>query len=143
MLGERDKADIRTLYRDAADKSRQVRILMELFLASREEILDVLGPMAEPGRPKPSKKGLPKRSYTPEFKDEAKRRLRAGEGVHQVAEDMGVNVRTVATWAYYVRREERERNAKLSAGRQGGDIGAGDACGVLETGGQRVGGDIL
>ena len=42
MLGERDKADIRTLYRDAADKSRQVRILMELFLASREEILDVL-----------------------------------------------------------------------------------------------------
>lgn len=63
MLGERDKADIRTLYRDAADKSRQVRILMELFLASREEILDVLGPMAEPGRPKPSKKGLPKRSY--------------------------------------------------------------------------------
>ena len=109
MLGERDKADIRTLYRDAADKSRQVRILMELFLASREEILDVLGPMAEPGRPKPSKKGLPKRSYTPEFKDEAKRRLRAGEGVHQVAEDMGVNVRTVATWAYYVRREERER----------------------------------
>lgn len=113
MLGERDKADIRTLYRDAADKSRQVRILMELFLASREEILDVLGLMAEPGRPKPSKKGLPKRSYTPEFKDEAKRRLRAGEGVHQVAEDMGVNVRTVATWAYYVRREERERNAKL------------------------------
>ena len=113
MLGERDKADIRTLYRDAADKSRQVRILMALFLASREEMLDVLGPMAEPGRPKPSKKGLPKRSYTPEFKDEAKRRLRAGEGVHQVAEDMGVNVRTVATWAYYVRREERERNAKL------------------------------
>ena len=103
MLGERDKADIRTLYRDAADKSRQVRILMELFLASREEILDGLG----------SKKGLPKRSYTPELKDEAKRRLRAGEGVHQVAEDMGVNVRTVATWAYYVRREERERNAKL------------------------------
>ena len=27
MLGERDKADIRTLYRDAADKSRQVRIV--------------------------------------------------------------------------------------------------------------------
>ena len=35
MLGERDKADIRTLYRDAADKSRQVRILMELLLARR------------------------------------------------------------------------------------------------------------
>ncbi len=72
----------------------------------------MLGPMAEPGRPKPSKKGLPKRSYTPELKDEAKRRLRAGEGVHQVAEDMGVNVRTVAKFQIF--REAKKCNTKSS-----------------------------
>lgn len=138
MLGERDKADIRTLYRDAADKSRQVRILMELFLASREEILDVLGPMAEPGRPKPSKKGLPKRSYTPEFKDEAKRRLRAGEGVHQVAEDMGVNVRTVpfpVSWTVKMKKKQKETQDILSYHTQA--AGCSDKARAKASGGRQ------
>ena len=46
MLDEQEKADIRMLYRYAADKRSQIRILTELYLVSREEILDVLGDLA-------------------------------------------------------------------------------------------------
>jgi len=108
MLSEQDKCEIRKLYRNAIDPRQQVKILTQLYLVSREEILDVLGPLAEPSRPKPSRKGLPKRKYAPAFKAEAMRRLRSGESFRRVAEDMGVNVRTMATWAYHVRREKKD-----------------------------------
>ena len=88
-------------------------LLTQLYLVSREEILDVLGPLSKSARPKPNRKGQPRRIYAPEFKAEAMQRLRSGESFRRVAEDMGVNVRTMATWAYQMRRKEREKNAKL------------------------------
>ena len=108
MLSEQDKCEIRKSYKNAIDPRQHVKILMQLYLVSREEILDVLGPLAEPSRPKPSRKGLPKRKYAPEFKAAAMRRLKSGEYFRQVAEDMGVNVQTMATWAYHVRREKKD-----------------------------------
>ena len=108
MLSEQDKCEIRKSYRNAIDPRQHVKILMQLYLVSREEILDVLGPLAEPSRPKPSRKGLPKRKYAPEFKAAAMRRRKSGEYFRQVAEDMGVNVQTMATWAYHVRREKKD-----------------------------------
>ena len=113
MLDEQEKADIRMLYRYAADKRSQIRILTELYLVSREEILDVLGDLVGPEALKPSRKGLPKRSYSAEFKEEAKQQLRAGKGIRQVAREMGVNSRTVANWAYYVRRDRKGEDGKL------------------------------
>lgn len=109
MLSEQDKSEIRKSYRNAIDPRQQVKILSQLYLVSREE----LGPLSKSARPKPSRKGQPRRIYAPEFKAEAMERLRSGESFRRVAEDMGVNVRTMATWAYQMRRKEREKNAKL------------------------------
>jgi len=113
MLSEQEKSEIRASYKNAIDTCQQVKILTQLYLVSREEILDVLGPLAASSRPKPNRKGQPRRIYAPEFKAEAMERLRSGESFRRVAEDMGVNVRTMATWAYQMRRKEREKNAKL------------------------------
>ena len=113
MLSEQEKSEIRASYRNAIDPRQQVKILTQLYLVSREEILDILGPLSKSARPKPSRKGQPRRIYAPEFKAEAMERLHSGESFRRVAEDMGVNVRTMATWAYQMRRKEREKNAKL------------------------------
>ena len=112
MLSEQEKSEIRASYRNAIDPRQQVKILTQLYLVSREEILDILGPLSKSARPKPSRKGQPRRIYAPEFKAEAMQRLRSGESFRRVAEDMGVNVQTMATWAYHVRREKKT-DAKL------------------------------
>ena len=112
-LSEQEKSEIRASYKNAIDPRQQVKILTQLYLVSREEILDVLGPLSKSARPKPNRKGQPRRIYAPEFKAEAMQRLRSGESFRRVAEDMGVNVRTMATWAHQMRRKEREKNAKL------------------------------
>ena len=113
MLSEQEKSEIRASYKNAIDPRQHVKILMQLYLVSREEILDVLGPLSKSARPKPNRKGQTRRIYAPEFKAEAMERLRSGESFRRVAEDMGVNVQTMATWAYQMRRKEREKNAKL------------------------------
>ena len=77
MLSEQDKSEIRKSYRNAIDPRQQVKILSRLYLVSREEILDILGPLFKSARPKPSRKGQPRRIYAPEFKAEARERLRA------------------------------------------------------------------
>ena len=66
-----------------------------------------MGPHFQVRPPKTEPKGQPRRIYAPEFKAEAMQRLRSGESFRRVAEDMGVNVRTMATWAYHVRREQK------------------------------------
>ena len=43
MLSEQEKSEIRASYRNAIDPRQQVKILMELYLASREEIEEALG----------------------------------------------------------------------------------------------------
>ena len=91
MLSEQDKCEIRKSYRNAIDPRQQVKILSQLYLVSREEILDILGPLSKSARPKPSRKGQPRRIYAPEFKAEAMQRLHSGESFRRVAEDMGVN----------------------------------------------------
>ena len=42
-LSEQDKSEIRASYRNAIDPRQHVKILMELYLASREEIEEALG----------------------------------------------------------------------------------------------------
>ena len=62
MLSEQDKCEIRKSYRNAIDPRQQVKILMQLYLVSREEILDDTGaacqgttpPKTEHGRAGPS-----------------------------------------------------------------------------------------
>ena len=109
MLSEQEKSEIRASYKNAIDPRQHVKILMQLYLVSHEEILDVLGPLSKSARPKPEPKtDQPRRIYAPEFKAEAMQRLRSGESFRRVAEDMGVNVRTMATWAYHVRREKKD-----------------------------------
>ena len=81
-----------------------------LIIVDEAQLLkqNVLGPLSKSARPKPNRKGQPRRIYAPEFKAEAMQRLRSGESFRRVAEDMGVNVRTMATWAYHVRREKKD-----------------------------------
>ena len=47
MLSEQDKSEIRKSYRNAIDPRQQVKILSQLYLVSREEILDILGPLSK------------------------------------------------------------------------------------------------
>ena len=42
-LSEQEKSEIRASYKNAIDPRQQVKILTQLYLVSREEILDVLG----------------------------------------------------------------------------------------------------
>lgn len=58
MLSEQEKSEIRASYKNAIDPRQHVKILMQLYLVSHEEILDVLGaafqvrpPKTEPKRP--------------------------------------------------------------------------------------------
>ena len=79
MLSEQEKSEIRASYKNAIDPRQHVKILMQLYLVSREEILDVLGPLSKSARPKPNRKGQTRRIYAPEFKAEAMELL-DGEG---------------------------------------------------------------
>ena len=45
MLSEQEKSEIRASYKNAIDPRQHVKILMQLYLVSHEEILDVLGPL--------------------------------------------------------------------------------------------------
>ncbi|MFR8460354.1 MAG: hypothetical protein ACLVEX_03885 [Ruthenibacterium lactatiformans] len=56
MLSEQEKSEIRASYKNAIDPRQHVKILMQLYLVSREEILDILGPLSKSARPKPSRK---------------------------------------------------------------------------------------
>ena len=89
MLSEQEKSEIRASYKNAIDPRQHVKILMQLYLVSHEEILDVLGPLSKSARPKPNRKGQPRRIYAPEFKAEAMQRLRSGESFRRVAEVYG------------------------------------------------------
>lgn len=42
-MNEHEKSEMRTQYRDAADKRKQVGILAELYDCPKEEVLDALG----------------------------------------------------------------------------------------------------
>ena len=65
MLSEQEKSEIRASYKNAIDPRQHVKILMQLYLVSHEEILDVLGPLSKSARPKPNRKGQPRRIYAP------------------------------------------------------------------------------
>ena len=57
MLSEQDKSEIRKSYRNAIDPRQQVKILSQLYLVSREEILDILGPLCQVRPPKTEPEG--------------------------------------------------------------------------------------
>lgn len=57
MLSEQDKSEIRKSYRNAIDPRQQVKILSQLYLVSREEILDILGPLFQVCPPKTEPEG--------------------------------------------------------------------------------------
>ena len=57
MLSEQEKSEIRASYRNAIDPRQQVKILSQLYLVSREEILDILGPLSKSARPKTEPEG--------------------------------------------------------------------------------------
>mgnify|MGYP000596218675 CR=1 FL=1 len=48
MLSEQEKSEIRASYKNAIDPRQHVKILMQLYLVSHEEILDVLGLLSSP-----------------------------------------------------------------------------------------------
>ena len=113
MLNEQDKSDIRCQYRDAADKRKQVRILMDLYLASREEILDVLG-LPTQCRPIPRGPSNQRCVYTAEIKLTAMQRVRSGENHRVVAQEMGINYQTLCSWLYrYSPRSGGDVDGKL------------------------------
>ncbi len=57
MLSEQDKSEIRKSYRNAIDPRQQVKILSQLYLVSREEILDISWGRFQVRPPKTEPKG--------------------------------------------------------------------------------------
>lgn len=72
MLTPADKEDIRHSYREAKDKQKQIEIMQDLYLTTRQEIIEVL---EETNDYCPKKAGRPPKSQVVLQKPEAKPEL--------------------------------------------------------------------
>ena len=116
MLNEHEKSEMRTQYRDAADKRKQIGILSELYDCSKEEVLDALG-LADKGasagantKHETAGKHNPRKSYEQAVKnDVAKAVLVEGLSANQAAEKFGVPLGNVSRWV----RKAKEKQAEF------------------------------
>jgi len=129
MLSEQDKCEIRKSYRNAIDPRQHVQILMELYLASREEIEEVLGLMPrEPRRAVRRCAPAERHSTYIKLPMEVKQRIVGlvlnGMTYEEAGAMYSVSKNTVATWVMKYRRgelppimpEETHRPALLRGG---------------------------
>lgn len=113
MLNEHEKSEMRTQYRDAADKRKQIGILSELYDCSKEEVLDALG-LADKGASAGAKhetagKHNPRKSYEQAVKnDVAKAVLVENLSASQAAEKFGVPLGNVSRWVHKAKEKQAE-----------------------------------
>lgn len=116
MLNEHEKSEMRTQYRDAADKRKQVGILAELYDCPKEEVLDALG-LADKGasagantKHRTAGKHNPRKNYEQAVKNGvAKAVLAEGLSASQAAEKFGVPLGNVSRWV----RKAKEKQAEF------------------------------
>lgn len=77
MLTPADKDDIRHSYREAKDKQKQIEIMQDLYLTTRQEIIDILEESHDycpkkAGRPPKSQVVIPKPEAKPEQPEKPK-----------------------------------------------------------------------
>lgn len=116
MLNEHEKSEMRTQYRDAADKRKQIGILSELYDCSKEEVLDALGLTekdasagANTKHRTAGAKRNPRKSYEQAVKnDVAKAVLVEGLSASQAAEKFGVPLGNVSRWVRKAKATQAE-----------------------------------
>ena len=125
-LSEQDKSEIRASYKNAIDPHQHVKILMELYLASREEIEEALGfTHKEARRPirRHTDAGRPNTyaKHPIEVKQRIVGLVLSGMTYEEAGAMYDVSKNTVATWVMKYRRgelppilpKEEEVHAKL------------------------------
>lgn len=101
MLTEKDKRDVRRSFEWAKYPRQQIRILMELYLAPEEEILDVLALRSKKDAPieRKTQQKKKRKVYDPEIKAAVLQAIRSGKSFRTVATEFGVPHGTVCKWA--------------------------------------------
>lgn len=115
-MTEAERQEMRTIYRDAADKTAQLGILVDMYQVSVEEAAEVCGceVPAALQRFKPVRLGqkAPRGArIPPEEKRQAVAEVMAGKPAVEIADRFGVQVTAVKSWVRQAKRagqEERE-----------------------------------
>ncbi|MEG1276140.1 MAG: hypothetical protein RSD27_10695, partial [Ruthenibacterium sp.] len=121
MLSDSTKAEMRALYRGAADKQKQIGILSELYACGRKQVLEVLGvtgeslqalDIASKKRHPETFAGKKKRIRTewpPAVRDDVcKAVLVEGITQREAAERFGVPVPTVGHWVTKAKETQKQ-----------------------------------
>ncbi|MEG2698691.1 MAG: hypothetical protein RR951_07170, partial [Ruthenibacterium sp.] len=116
-----DKDEMRALYRDAADKQKQIGILTELYACGRKQVLEVLGVTGEAlqtlgathkkRHPETfaGKKKLIRTEWPPAVRDDVcKAVLVEGITQREAAERFGVPVPTAGHWVTQAKQTQKQ-----------------------------------
>lgn len=116
MLNDVQKNEMRTQYRDAADKKKQIGILADLYACSRADVLSELGIKTQDDATQKQqpyqqakKNGSAKKSYSQAVKkDVVKAVLLEGLTQAAVAERYGIPFQTVGHWVTMARKTQKQ-----------------------------------
>ncbi len=112
MLSEEEKSEMRVLYRQAANRRRQIEILAQLYAAPKEDVLEALGLDDLPESAHASKQPKTARRCWPDgVRRAAVERVLAGQSYRQAAEACGVPVNTIGGWMATWQRTHRNGKA--------------------------------
>ena len=112
MLSEEEKSEMRVLYRQAANRRRQIEILAQLYAAPKEDVLEALGLDDLPESAHASKQPKTARLCWPDgVRRAAVERVLAGQSYRQAAEACGVPVNTIGGWMATWQRTHRNGKA--------------------------------
>lgn len=116
MLSDSTKAEMRTQYRDAANKKKQIGILADLYACSHADVLNALGIKArneatQKQQPyqQAKKNGSARKSYSQAVKKDVVKAVLV-EGLTQaaVAERYGIPFQTVGHWVTTARKTQKK-----------------------------------
>ena len=116
-MTEAERQEMRTIYRDAADKTAQLGILVDMYQVSVEEAAEVCGceVPAALQRFKPVRLGqkAPRGArIPPEEKRQAVAEVMAGKPAVEIADRFGVQVTAVKSWVRQAKRAGQEEYMK-------------------------------
>ncbi len=92
-MTEKERNEMRALFRGAKDPAKQIKILQELYQVSRKEVLEVLDLKVEP------RQKHRKFKYPLEMRIAVAEAARRGEPQAEIAKRFGIAKSTVYYWA--------------------------------------------
>lgn len=110
-MTEAERQDMRALYRDAADKTAQLGILVDMYQVSVEEAAEVCGCEVPAALQRFKPVRLRQKAWAripPEEKRQAVAEVMAGKPAVEIADRFGVQVAAVKNWVRQAKRDGQE-----------------------------------